>query len=277
MKRRALTPLVTFPDSSPQGSAGSAAVLARLLEADLHALTLVAEIREVSNALSRMMLDVTAMTREAEKRSKTAATLLLQAVGDAAKAQAVSMTSESVAAAPELFGEVAARHARYFDCSIVGWEPGNRAVCDLAEALMFGSGRPVFLLPGAAPKTLDRIAIAWDGSAAAAGAVAAASSLIAGAREVTVLTAADDKPLEERAPGERMNEALRLSDVDAKFVEVKAMDEPIEATLQDAARDAGVDLMVMGAYGHSRMRDFVLGGATKGVLADLRLPLMLVR
>lgn len=56
---------------------------------------------------------------------------------------------------------------------------------------------------------------------------------------------------------------------------IRAEDRPIAMTLQQHALEAGAGILTMGGYGHSRMRDFVLGGATQGVLTDLRLPLLL--
>ncbi len=275
MKMRALLPLVTYPDANSDEAAAGAVATAKVLGADLHALALVADVPDVTNALSRVLIDVKGMERAAEKRSRDNGDRLLAAVAGAAKEAGVTATTNSVALSPDLHGEAAATHARYFDVSIVGWEAKNHPSRDVAEAVMFGSGRPLVLLPqGKAPASLGHIAIAWDGSAAAAAAVGCATPLLVKASAVTVLTVLDEKPL-ARDAGERLAGELRLRGLPVTFKAIRAEDRPIDTSLQDHAREAGADLLVMGAFGHSRLRDFVLGGATKGVLTDLRMPVML--
>src|SRR5690606_24619579 len=156
------------------------------------------------------------------------------------------------------------------DWTIVGWEAKNHPSCDIAEAVIFGSGRPVIILPqGKAPAALDHIAIAWDGSRAAARALGHAARLLAGAKALKELTVLDEKPLQEENAGQRLAGELKRRGLPVSFKAIRAEDRPIDTTLQDHALEAGADLLVMGAFGHSRLRDFVLGGATKGVLIDL--------
>ncbi|MBX3529872.1 MAG: universal stress protein [Rhizobiaceae bacterium] len=276
MKRRALVPLVTYPDANSEAVAAGAAAAAKLLGAELHALALVADIPDVSNALSRVMLDVKAMERSAEQRSRDARQRLLDAVVAAAKAAGVEATTNSVTGAPDLAGELAAAHARYFDWTIVGWEGATHPARQVAEAAMFGGGRPVVILPhGKAPASLGHIAIAWDGGRACARALGDAMPLLEKAKKVSVLTVLDEKPLKEKDAGQRLAGELERRGLPVAFKAIKAEDQAIDTTLQEHALEASADLLVMGAFGHSRLRDFVLGGATKGVLTDLRMPVML--
>ena len=183
------------------------------------------------------------------------------------------MTTEEAAAGIALLADAAATRARYCDISLIGWESGNPTSRMTAETVLFGSGRPAVLLPelsGVAP--LDHLAIAWDGSRVAARAVADAQPFLERASRITVLTVLDEKPLKERDAGERLVEALRRRGLAAEAASVNAEDCPIAETLQQRAIERGSDLLVMGAYGHSRVRDFVLGGATAGILSDLLLP-----
>jgi nucleotide-binding universal stress UspA family protein len=167
-------------------------------------------------------------------------------------------------------------HARYFDLSLLGWESDNATSRMTAEAVVFGSGRPTILLPGrSAVGAIDHIAIAWDGSRVAARAVADARFLLEHAKRISVLTVPDEKPLKDKDAGRRLVEALGRQGLSANAVQVKAEDCPIAETLQRSAIDRDCKLLVMGGYGHSRMRDFVLGGATEGVLNDLLLPVLL--
>ena len=109
----------------------------------------------------------------------------------------------------------------------------------------------------------------------AARALADATRLIERAEEVHVITVTDEKPLADKAAGDRLADNLRQAGVKASFSPIRAEDGPIAETLQRHALDLNAQLLVMGGYGHSRLRDFVLGGATAGVLGDLRLPVLL--
>ena len=145
-----------------------------------------------------------------------------------------------------------------------------------AEAVIFDSGRPAILLPELAPVTsIDHIAIAWDGSRVAARAVADARLLLERAERISVITVLDEKPLEDQHAGERLCETLKRQGMQATAVPIHAEDCPIAETLQQIAIERGCKLLIMGGYGHSRMRDFVLGGATNGVLGDLLMPVLL--
>ncbi len=166
--------------------------------------------------------------------------------------------------------------ARYFDLSFVGWEANNATSRMTAEAVVFGSGRPTILLPELSEVvTLDHVAIAWDGSRVAARAVADAGFLLRRVSRISVITVLDEKPLAENDAGERLAGMLRERGLNAQSVSINAQDCPIAETLQKAAIEKGAGLLVMGGYGHSRIRDFVLGGATEGVLSDLSMPILL--
>jgi nucleotide-binding universal stress UspA family protein len=145
-----------------------------------------------------------------------------------------------------------------------------------AEAVVFGSGRPTILVPELAqPRPFDHVAIAWDGSRVAARAVADAAPLLQRATKISVLTVVGEKPLPEKDPGARLAGSLQKRGLSAEAVEIGAEDCPISTTLQQRAIELGAALLVMGGYGHSRVRDFVLGGATEGVLSDLEIPVLL--
>jgi hypothetical protein len=97
----------------------------------------------------------------------------LAAIKRTASRTFVELTTSEIPVAPVAFGDVAAAHARYVDISLIGWEPTNPISRMTAEGLMFGTGRPVVLLPDTAEiGSIDHVAIAWDGSRVAARAVA---------------------------------------------------------------------------------------------------------
>ena len=276
MQLHAFVPLVTYPDANTDGVATRMVSFAAGLGVSIHALAVNADIPDVSNALSKILLDTPAMIRQAEAASRERGERLLAAIKAKASAAGVNATTDHLVARPALLGDTAAMHARYFDLSLLGWEPDNATSRMTAEAVVFGSGRPTILLPErSAVGTIDHVAIAWDGSRVAARAVADARFLLEQAERISVLTVPDEKPLKDKDAGRRLVEALGRQGLSANAVQVKAEDCPIAETLQRSATDRGCKLLVMGGYGHSRVRDFVLGGATEGVLDDLLLPVLL--
>lgn len=278
MKLEAFVPLVTYPDANANGDAlaAHAASLAAFIDARLHAVAINPDIPDVSNALSNMLLDIPTMTRQAEAACREQGEHLLAALKDKAAAKGVDIATTVVAEPFAMLGEVAATWARYFDLGFVGWEAGNATSRMTAEAVVFGSGRPTVLLPELSDiSTFEHIAIAWDGSRVAARAVADARLFLQRASRISVITVLDEKPLKEKGVGDRLAGILRERGLAAEAVPVKAQDCPIAETLQQTAIEKGARLLVMGGYGHSRIRDFVLGGATAGVLDDLSMPVLL--
>lgn len=276
MRRQALVPLITYPEANSDMVASNAAALAAAAGAGIHALAVDVDIPDVSNAFSRLLLDVPSMIRQVEADCRKHSNHLLALVKEKAATAGLEVTTGQVSAVPAMLGETAAAHARYFDLSLIGLEAGNPTSRMVAEAVIFGAGRPAVVMPDTvAVASIDHVAIAWDGSRVAARAVADAAVFLERGARVTVLTVLDEKPLNEKDAAERLAAALRQRGVAVESAPINAEDRPIAMTLQEEALRRGCNLLVMGGYGHSRMRDFVLGGATEGVLSELRLPVLL--
>lgn len=147
------------------------------------------------------------------------------------------------------------------------------------EAAILASARPVLLLPYAnAVATLGTdVLVAWDDSRAAARAVADALPLLRRAGRVTVLVLnkavnSDDVGLSDDLSS--LCEWLERHGVSAQArVETTSID--VSDALLSRAADLGIDLIVMGAYGHSRWSERILGGATRGVLASMTVPVLM--
>jgi len=144
---------------------------------------------------------------------------------------------------------------------------------ELAERLIFGSGRPVLIAPSGGRTVehakLDRIAIAWDGGRQAARAIADATPILQRAAAVRIFTVEKDKTFESFRTGVDLAKHLGRYGIDATIDSIeKAVQQTIGDTFRAYVAKHSIDLLVMGAYGHSRMREFVLGGATRGVLTD---------
>lgn len=169
-------------------------------------------------------------------------------------------------------------HARLHDLAIIGTADtgllGERLV---AESLLFESGRPVLLVPGnhTGPFTAGKIAVAWDNSRPVARSLGDALALLPGVAEVIFITIGDEKAISSSVTEDQRLQCVARRGLAVSEVRREKGKRTIGAALQETAQDLGADLLVMGAYGHSRMRQFFLGGATLGVLDDLRLPVLM--
>ncbi len=142
------------------------------------------------------------------------------------------------------------------------------------DAALFDSGRPVLLVPTApAPGAGTTVAIAWDRSREAARAVGAALPLLTAAEKVVILTARE--PGSEAEPSE-LAAYLALHGVTARTWAFTPGSGSLGEALLEETGKAEADLLVMGAYGHSRLREMVLGGVTRSILADADMPVFLM-
>lgn len=166
--------------------------------------------------------------------------------------------------------------ARHHDLTMVSFSDLEMGAA-LAEAAIFGTGRPAMLIPAAlpdAPRPFAKIAIAWDGSATACRALYDAMPLIVAADEVIVINAPADKPIDAGDAAD-LSDYLVRHGIAPKFVKADIEVQDIGLALQHSASSAGAGLLVMGAFGHSRVQQFILGGATRGVLNNPRLPILM--
>jgi nucleotide-binding universal stress UspA family protein len=141
------------------------------------------------------------------------------------------------------------------------------------EAVLSGAGRPL-LIPaeGAMPVAFERIAIGWKATPQAARAVALAMPFLARARQIAVLTV-DEQPA-EADDADRLLRSLAWHGFAVRREQLAPSAEGGAATLLAAARDCA-DLLVMGGYGHSRLREWVLGGFTQAALSAAPLPVLI--
>jgi nucleotide-binding universal stress UspA family protein len=177
-----------------------------------------------------------------------------------------------------------ALHARYADLAILGQR--NPAADDDAvigrprpEHVTLASGRPILVVPYAGRfATVGRnIVVAWNASREAARAVADAMPLLASAEAATVL--AVDPQIGPGAQGDvpGADIALHLArhGVKVQIERTVSAEVPIGEVLLSRLSDLGADLLVMGAYGHSRTRELLLGGATRSILASMTVPVLM--
>lgn len=166
------------------------------------------------------------------------------------------------------------KHARLADLIVLPHPAGDADVALRLslEAALMETGRPLLLVPAKVPSKIGgHIAIAWNGSAEAARAVDQAMPFIDRARKVTILTAAE--PGRNYEP-EGLQAMLAWHGVKATIEKVRTRGDIGKALLGAASR-VGADMLVMGAYTHSRVRELVFGGVTRHVLSDAALPVLL--
>ena len=170
--------------------------------------------------------------------------------------------------------------ARYADLLLVGQPPlegsDESGRADLVQTLLVGTGRPVLLVPAVgAPQGFGRrVLVAWDGGREAARAVADALPLLRAAEQVEVVTvdAAKRFSIVEAEPGTAITAHLVRHGVKASLARLTRGPLSVADLLLNRAADHGQDLLVMGAYAHSRLRDLVLGGVTRHMLKHMTLP-----
>jgi len=178
----------------------------------------------------------------------------------------------------DIVGEIAAREARTADV-LVAMRPNgsSQEPENLVESVLFGTGRHLFLVPDRkdAATTFDRVMIAWNGSREAARAVSEARPYLLKAETVNIVIVDDREPAEEQAVlGKDLAEHLLHHGIAAEVHRV--MNEGgIGSTLIAECKRVKPDLVVMGGYGHSRLREWLLGGATYEMMHDSPAPLLI--
>jgi nucleotide-binding universal stress UspA family protein len=176
-------------------------------------------------------------------------------------------------------GEQFGRIARRFDVAIVGQaEPETSAVEEIiAESALFESGRPVIVVPyiQKAPLKLDNVMVCWDGSRSAARAIADAMPLLAKSRRVEVVIVTNERGKQDEIEGADIGAHLARHGLNVEIRRTALGDIDVADVLLSHAADAGSDLIVMGGYGHSRLREFVLGGVTRSILRSMTAPVLM--
>jgi nucleotide-binding universal stress UspA family protein len=170
------------------------------------------------------------------------------------------------------------REARAFDLFVTTRPYGfDNPAAHVSEAVLFGSGRPSFFVPPSMTSTmaLDRILIAWRNTRESARAVAEAMPFLSAADNVTLAMVGDD----DQSMAERAAEGSDIArHLDRHHVPVEVRPVPtghgVAHTMLEEAQLSGAGLIVMGGYGHSRYREWILGGVTRDVLSLATIPVL---
>ena len=220
---------------------------------------------EVIDMLSRV-------GREDASRAKAVWDERLRATGSGASAEWRVVEGD--------LSDVASVHARYVDLTILGQvDPDDpRTAEDLPEQIVLGSGRPAIIVPYAGTfRTMGtQVMVAWNGSREAARAIHDALPLLERAAGVRVVSVGPEGGLDDGAlPGADISQHLARHGVRVEAETFNADGVRVDDALLSRAFDTGADLLVMGAYGHSRLGELVLGGATRHILRQLTIPVFM--
>ena len=213
--------------------------------------------------------------RESESKARSAVSRFEQAVRRAGLSAETRILNASVSGAADQIGRI----GRRFDLIVVGQPSRKGSAPDqiVDEGVLFESGRPVIFVPyiQKTGMTLRRVMICWDGSRAAARAVADALPFLQKAKQVEVVIVSEKPAKADEVPGADLGQHLARHGLTVDIKHITSPDIDVPSTLLSHVADSDADMLVMGGYGHSRLREFVLGGVTRGLLESMTVPVLM--
>jgi nucleotide-binding universal stress UspA family protein len=213
--------------------------------------------------------------RESEKAAREAVSRFERAAKLASVAVECITADTSLSGAADMFG----RRARMFDLAVVRQpdpdKPGPEEL--VAEGALFGAGRPVLVVPYIQTEglKLDHVTVCWDGSRTAARAVADAVPFMRKGKVVELLMVQSKSGPANEIPGADMAQHLARLGLRVELERVMVPDLKVAEAILSHVADRSSNLLVMGGYGHSRLREFVLGGVTREILGSMTLPTLM--
>jgi nucleotide-binding universal stress UspA family protein len=274
-----LVALTTYPEPTPVSAVDDAVDLAAALGAKVSAIACEVKINVPGSLLDRRFLNVPAMVAAELQKSATNAQQLLATFQDAAEKRGNFQERVLEHCLTSEVPEVLVEYSRLRDLTIAPVPEGDYLDQWYAESIIFGSGRPIVILPYERKRSgsfaLDTVIVAWDFSRPATRAMADAMPILEKAKRVCVLTVTKEKAIDTRRSGAELAKHLARHGADVVLDEVDAKGRSIGDVFEAHVTYRNADLLVMGAYGHSRLREFVLGGATKSMLTRPPLPIFM--
>ena len=266
--------MASYPRRTPAWAIEASSRLAEQHGARLSAALCQTHLPQVGNWLADKLVHANELIAVENNKSKEAATALLaeftSKVGDDIRGDQILIDCVSLITPGEL-----ARRARAHDLTIVPIE-ADLEYQVATEGLIFESGRPVLLLPrtGGAGHRIESVVVGWDGSRSAARALAGAMPFCKSAKSVRLVLVTGDKEIDADHSLGDIQRHLALHDVVVSVDEIASEGRDAGTALMNHCIETVADLLVMGAFGHSRARELVLGGATRSVLDHPLLPIL---
>jgi len=216
------------------------------------------------------------------ERAKAAAAALADSVRAAMQGDGGSGDVRWATGTPVAISEIAARHGRYADLNLVGQPTSGDAETVLNkvfEGVLFESGRPVAVIPASWDKGIfgGSVMIAWAPCREAARAVADAMPLIEKASAVRIAIVDPDtgEATYGEEPGADLATVLARQGLEVTVDRLPSGGQSVAECLHGHAVDCGVDLIVMGGYGHWRLRQTLFGGVTRDILKLTQIPVLM--
>jgi nucleotide-binding universal stress UspA family protein len=264
-----LLPLTSYPTPTQKRAIESAVALAATMGALVEAVAFEVNVQSPVG-LYADPIGVAGILAADRKKSADNAHQLLDAFEAIVKGVGIAYERRLLGCRLLEIPEHLAREARLCDLAMVPLRGPDASEQDIVEQLVFESGRPILVFPEdpdrMLPASLDNVAVAWDFSPPAARAVADALPFLRRAKRVRVFTVIDDKPIDKSHSVARLAKHLARHGVEVVSEDIKSDGHAIGNVFKNYVAKHKADLLVMGAYGHSRIREFILGGATKSIL-----------
>jgi nucleotide-binding universal stress UspA family protein len=270
-----LVALTSYPEPSPISVVDDAVSIAAVLGAHLAALSCETHVKVPGHFFSGSVANIPGIIAGEGAKSRKNAQELLAAFDKAAERAGIPHETILQKCTSTELPNLLLDYARLRDLTIMPVPESHDPT--YAEAVIFGSGKPTLVLPEtprSRPFELGTVAVAWDFSRAAARAISDAVPLLEKATKVRVVTIVDEKDIDTKHSAEELAKNLARHGIDIVLDRIEARSKPIGSVLESYTLSHGVDLLVMGAYGHSRLRQFILGGATRSLLSKPPLPIL---
>ena len=219
---------------------------------------------------------IQAQQAEAQERAESVATAFDEATRRAGVSAETRRIEAGIGDVPTQFAHI----ARRFDLSVIGQferDRGHPPTNIVIEAALFESGRPVLIVPFIQKDRLklDHVMVCWDGSRAAARAVADAMPFLTRSGKASIVVADIQSAKSADLPGADIATHLTRHGVNVTIERIPVGKIDVSNAILSYAADTDPDLIVMGGYGHSRLREFILGGTTRGMLASMTKPTLM--
>lgn len=271
--RDVLLTLASYPDPTPVSVVDDAVSFASLLGCHITAIACETHVQVPGSFLSGSLVGGIA-AGEAHRSLKNAQELLAAFESIAEKAGVPHERVLERCLTPEVPARFV-EYARLRDLTITSVPVSYDQW--YAETIIFESGKPTLVVPErprAKPFDLKTVVVAWDFSRAAARAIADAIPLLEKAKQVRIVTVTNEKIFDSKHSAEELAKNLSRHGIDVILDKVDAEGRAIGKVLEAEVASCNADILVMGAYGHSRFREFVLGGATKSLLSKPPIPIL---
>lgn len=224
-------------------------------------------------------IELAAVMQDDRKKALERADAALAVFSAEARNADITYNCRSVSALPGEAGDLVGAVARLYDLTIVLQPDSSTEAFDnlIPQEVLFQSGGPVLFIPHIhrGPLETNHIGIAWDGSRLAARALRDAMPLLEQAQTITVISVDESRPAPMDISSAAVVSHLMRRRLKATTLHLTTNHIDIDQIILSAAADEGMNLMIMGGYGHSRLQERLLGGVTRGILQSMTLPIVM--